>query len=172
MRLLKRGAADALTVLEECFELRYGLAHHLPLLGALLLTLQATEESPLFGWVLADERVTLAGWQGELIPPHPASNGQQQVQAQQCSYSSHGVSPFRFLQHRSSSDQSCRMSQPRKSCRCLESHDSIATGCEPVHPRGQPISHSTNLGLSEREGVRLHVPRHPAAPPDRVAQLR
>ncbi len=32
----------------------------------------------------------------------------------------------------------------------LGGDDAIATGAKAVHPRGQPISHSTNLGLSLR----------------------
>jgi hypothetical protein len=43
---------------------------------------------------------------------------------------------------------SCSPSQESKCCRALESHDSISTGSNAVHPLGQPIIHSVNTGLS------------------------
>lgn len=53
-----------------------------------------------------------------------------------------------------------------------EGHDAIAAVSKPLSPMGHPISHSTNGGDKRRLGVRVQVPRHPAAPPDRVDQRR
>lgn len=39
-------------------------------------------------------------------------------------------------------------SKEYKCCRTLDSHDSVSTGADAVHPIGQPIIHSANTGLS------------------------
>lgn len=67
----------------------------------------------------------------------------------------------------------CQQSmQPHPGEGCGEWNDAVSAVSKPLSPSGQPINHSANLGDKRRLGGRVQVPRHPAAPPDRVDQRR